>query len=110
MGSWIGLRPSPIFYDSVGKLINALNNKNDSSLNYNKTGGGVKKDIYSLSKSKIAAQNKRDEKQDFNNLKEDEIDSADQEFDFLSKDLDDLDDNLNSNTNYCNCGKPNDTK
>ncbi len=86
------------FYNSG----NAVNNKNDSSSNNNKTGGGAKKDIDPLRLSKIAAQNKRDEKQDYNNGKEDEIDSADQEFDFLSKDLDDLDDNLNSNTNYTN--------
>jgi serine/threonine-protein kinase ULK4 len=85
------------FYNSG----NAVNNKNDSSSNNSKA-GGAKKEIDPLRLSKIAAQNKRDEKQDYNNSKEDEIDSADQEFDFLSKDLDDLDDNLNSNTNYTN--------
>ena len=84
------------FYNSG----NSVNNKNDSSLK-NKTQSN-KKDIDPSKLSKIAAQNKRDEKQDYNNAKEDEIDSADQEFDFLSKDLDDLDDNLNSNTNYTN--------
>jgi len=86
------------FYNSG----NTVNNKNDSSSTNNKT-GGAKKDIDPLRLSKIAAQNKRDEKQDYNNEKEDEIGSADQEFDFLSKDLDDLDDNLNNN----NHNKPN---
>jgi serine/threonine-protein kinase ULK4 len=85
------------FYNSG----NAVNNKNDSSSNNSKA-GGAKKEIDPLRLSKIAAQNKRDENQDYNNSKEDEIDSADQEFDFLSKDLDDLDVNLNSNTNYTN--------
>jgi len=85
------------FYNSG----NSVNNKNDS-LN-NEKAQSNKKEIDPLRLSKIAAQNKRDEKQDYNNAKEDEIDSADQEFDFLSKDLDDLDDNLN--TNYSN--KPN---
>ena len=84
------------FYNSG----NDVNRKNDSSLNSTKTGSH--KEIDPLRLSKIAAQNKRDEKQDYNNAKEDEIDSADQEFDFLSKDLDDLDDNLSNNTNYSN--------
>ena len=84
------------FYNSG----NAVNKKSDTSLNSTKTGSH--KEIDPLRLSKIAAQNKRDEKQDYNNAKEDEIDSADQEFDFLSKDLDDLDDNLSNNTNYSN--------
>ena len=52
------------------------------------------KGIDALRLSRIAQQNKRDEKQDYNTTKEDGIDSADQEFDFLSKDLEDIDDNF----------------
>ena len=85
------------FYNSG----NAINNKSDSASNNNKKGGSSK-DIDPLRLSKIAAQNKREEKQDYNNAKADEIDSADTEFDFLSKDMDDLDDNLNNN----NSNKP----
>ena len=73
------------FYDSK----DVVNNKNDSSNN----AGGKKKEIDPLRLSKIASKNKREENQDYNNKNEDEIGSADQEFDFLSKDLDDLDDN-----------------
>ena len=76
------------------------NNINDSSSSSNKN--ITKKIIDPLRLSKIAVQNKRDEKEDYNNAKEYEIDSADQEFDFLSKDLDDLDDNLNSNSSNNN--------
>ena len=82
------------FYNSG----NSINNKTDSTSNNSKKSGS-NKDIDPLRLSKIAAQNKREEKQDYNNAKEDEIDSADQEFDFLSKDMDDLDDNLNNNIN-----------
>ena len=85
------------FYNSG----NTVNNKNDSSSTNNKT-GAAKKVIDPLRLSRIAVQNKRDEKQDYNNEKEDEIGSADQEFDFLSKDLDDLDDNLNNNNHNNN--------
>ena len=87
------------FYNS-GNAVNKKGEKGDTSLNSTKTGS--QKGIDPLRLSRIAAQNKRDEKQDYNNAKEDEIDSADQEFDFLSKDLDDLDDNLSNNTNYSN--------
>ena len=73
-----------------------VNNKNDSSSVSTKN---TNTQIDPLKLTKIAVQNKRDEKQDYNNTKEDEIDSADQEFDFLSKDLEDLDDNLNLNSN-----------
>ena len=73
------------FYDSK----DVVNNKNDSS----NSAGGKKKEIDPLRLSKIASKNKREENQDYNNKNEDEIGSADQEFDFLSKDLDDLDDN-----------------
>jgi len=73
-----------------------VNNKNDSSSVSTKN---TNTQIDPLKLTKIAVQNKRDEKQDYNNAKEDEIDSADQEFDFLSKDLEDLDDNLNLNSN-----------
>jgi adapter protein MecA 1/2 len=66
-----------------------VNNKNDSSSVSTKN---TNTQIDPLKLTKIAVQNKRDEKQDYNNTKEDEIDSADQEFDFLSKDLEDLDD------------------
>jgi len=78
------------FYNSK----NEVNNKNDSSTG---TNAGGNKSIDPSKLSRIAAQNKRDESQDYNNTKEDGIDSADQEFDFLSKDLDDLNDNSNSN-------------
>ena len=89
------------FYNSG----NSKNNINDgSSTNTKNTNKQV---IDPLRLSKIAAQNKRDEKEDYNNTKEDEIDSADQEFDFLSKDLDDLDDNLNSNNNTAYNNKQN---
>jgi hypothetical protein len=50
-----------------------------------------------LKLAKIAFQNKRDEKQDYNNDKEDEICSVDQEFDFQWKDLEELDNNININ-------------
>ena len=80
------------FYSSKTEV----NNKNDSSSVSTKN---TNTQIDPLKLTKIAVQNKRDEKQDYNNTKEDEIDSADQEFDFLSKDLDDLDDNLNLNSN-----------
>ena len=80
------------FYNSKTEV----NNKNDSSSVSTKN---TNTQIDPLKLTKIAVQNKRDEKQDYNNAKEDEIDSADQEFDFLSKDLEDLDDNLNLNSN-----------
>lgn len=80
------------FYNSK----NEVNNKNDYSGNKNIS----KKEIDPLRLSRIANENKRKEKQDYNNEKDEEIDSADQEFDFLSKDLDDIDDNLNTNNNY----------
>ena len=81
------------FYNSG----NSVNNKNDSSMNSNK-----KKDIDPLRLSRIAVENKRDEKQDYNDDKEEEIRSSDQEFDFLSKDLDDIDDNPNNTNNKFN--------
>ena len=77
-----------------------INNKNNDNSSNNNKKNGTKKEIDPLRLSRIAVENKREEKQDYNNAKENEIDSADQEFNFLSKDLDDLDDNLNSNTNY----------
>ena len=89
------------FYNSG----NSKNNINDGSSTNTKNSN--KQVIDPLRLSKIAAQNKRDEKEDYNNTKEDEIDSADQEFDFLSKDLDDLDDNLNSNNNTAYNNKQN---
>ena len=76
---------------------NFLNNKNDSFLNNNKTESNIK-EIDPLKLSKIAENNKRDENQDYNNDKEDLIVSIDQEFEFISKDLDDLNDNLISNS------------
>ena len=54
-----------------------------------------KKEIDASRLSKIAARNKRDEKQDYNNSKEEDIESPDTEFDFISKDLDDI--NINDN-------------
>ena len=59
------------------------------------------KEIDASRLSKIAARNKRDEKQDYNNSKEEDIESPDAEFDFISKDLDDinLNDNNANNTN-----------
>jgi len=59
------------------------------------TNNNKKKEIDASRLSKIAAQNKRDEKQDYNNSKEDGLDSADTEFDFISKDLEDI--NINDN-------------
>ena len=75
------------------------------------SGNQLKEDVSSVNKnnnkeidasrlSKIAARNKRDEKQDYNNSKEDDIDSPDAEFDFISKDLDDINLNDNNSTNY----------
>ena len=59
--------------------------------------------------SKIAAENKREEKQDYNNAKEDELESADTEFDFISKDLEDIglnDNNSNNNNSKLNVINP----
>ena len=81
------------FYNSKNEV-----NKNDYSDNKNIS----KKEIDPLRLSRIANENKRKEKQDYNNEKDEEIDSADQEFDFLSKDLDDIEDNSNTNNNYPN--------
>ena len=75
------------------------------------SGSGLDKDLPSVNRknnkeidasrlSKIAARNKRDEKQDYNNSKEDDIESPDTEFDFISKDLDDI--NLNDNNSNSN--------
>ena len=84
------------FYNYGSTKNNIKDNTSTNNKNTNK------KIIDPLRLSKIAVQNKRDEKEDYNNANEDEIDSADQEFDFLSKDLDDLDENLNNNTNNSN--------
>ena len=84
------------FYNYGSTKNNIKDNTSTNNKNTNK------KTIDPLRLSKIAAQNKRDEKEDYNNAKEDEIDSADQEFDFLSKDLDDLEENINNNINNTN--------
>ena len=73
-----------------GYFYNSGPTKDPFSTNNNK-----KKEIDASRLSKIAAQNKRDEKQDYNNSKEDGLDSADTEFDFISKDLEDI--NINDN-------------
>ena len=64
-----------------------------------------KKEIDASRLSKIAARNKRDEKQDYNNSKEEDIESPDTEFDFISKDLDDI--NINDNNEKNNNSKLN---
>ena len=77
------------YFYNTGNNPTTKEKKNDNKNNKNNNKG-----IDALRLSRIASQNKRDEKQDYNNTKEDEIDSADQEFDFLSKDLEDIDDNF----------------
>ena len=80
------------FYNSGNELKNDL-----ASVNKNKNNN---KEIDASRLSKIAARNKREEKQDYNNSKEDELESPDTEFDFISKDLDDA--NLNDNNSNNN--------
>ena len=77
------------FYNSGNELKNDL-----ASVNKNKNNN---KEIDASRLSKIAARNKREEKQDYNNSKEDELESPDTEFDFISKELEDI--NLNDNNN-----------
>ena len=48
--------------------------------------------------SKIAIRNKREKKEDYNNTKDDKIGSTEEELDFQSNDLDDIEDN-NNNSN-----------
>ena len=71
------------FYNSGAKIAPSPMSKNNN------------KNIDASRLSKIAAENRRDEKQDYNNEKEEDIESADTEFDFISKDLEDI--NLNDN-------------
>ena len=78
------------FYNSGKEGINDPSSSNKNKSNDNK---GI--DASKL--SKIASQNKREEKQDYNNSKEDELESPDTEFDFISKELEDI--NLNDNNN-----------
>ena len=89
------------FYNSGNELKNDL-----SSVNKNKNNN---KEIDASRLSKIAARNKREEKQDYNNSKEDELESPDTEFDFISKDLDDInlnDNNANNNNSKLNVINP----
>ena len=72
------------------------NIENDPS-SVNAKNCNINTQIDPLKLTKIAIENKIDEKQDYNNDKVDEICSVDQEFDFQSKDLEDLDVNLNTN-------------
>ena len=64
--------------------------------------------VFGLKKSD-EQENKREEKQDYNNAKEDELESADTEFDFISKDLEDIglnDNNSNNNNSKLNVINP----
>ena len=83
------------FYNSGTKIDPSPMSKNNN-----------KKDIDASRLSKIAAENKREEKQDYNNEKEDEIESADTEFDFISKDLEDINLNDNNSNNKPNVINP----
>jgi len=75
-----------------------VNIENDSS-SVNAKNCNINTPIDPLKLTKFAVQNKMDEKEEYNNDKVSEICSIDQEFDFQSKDLEDLFDNLNSNAN-----------
>ena len=79
-----------------GYFYNTGNNPSGSGASKKTSSQSSSKGIDSLRLARIAAQNKRDEKQDYNNNKEDGIETADQEFDFLSKDLEDIDDNFSA--------------
>ena len=81
------------FYNSGKEGLNDTSSSNKNKSNNNK---GI--DASKL--SKIASQNKRDEEQDYNNVKADvfeELGGPDTEFDFISKELEDI--NLNDTNN-----------
>ena len=87
------------YFCDIKTEVNIDNDSSPSSVNANNC--NINTQIDSLKLTKIAIQNKRDEKQDYNNDKVGEICSVDQEFDFQTKGLEDFNDNLNSNANSC---------
>ena len=73
------------FYSDTNQKTEPKNNSSKATTNYT--------NIDASKLSKIAVQNKREKKQDYNNAKDDKIGSAEEEFDFLSNDIEDLDEN-----------------
>ena len=84
-----------------GYFYNDSNNKSDLSrlttANSNNNNNNTS-NIDTKKLSKIAIRNKREKKEDYNNTKDDKIGSTEEELDFQSNDLDDIEDN-NNNSN-----------
>jgi serine/threonine-protein kinase ULK4 len=78
---------------------NSNNNKSENSLSKidtSKTSNNSNNNIDTKKLSKIAIRNKREQKEDYNNTKDDKIGSTEEELIFQSNDLEDLEENNNS--------------
>ena len=79
---------------------NEINEKTESNLSKTNTtnySNNNDKNIDTAKLSKIAARNKREQKQDYNYVKEEKIGSTEEELDFQSSDIEDFDDNTFKN-------------
>ena len=86
---------------------NDINQKTESNSNLSKMNTTVNsnnndKNIDAAHLSKIAITNKRQQKQDYNNSKDDKIGSTEEEFDFQSNDIEDLEENTFKNPQLIN--------
>ena len=78
---------------------NEINEKTESNLSKtNTTNYYTDKNIDTAKLSKIAARNKREQKEDYNYVKEDKIGSTEEELDFQSNDIEDLEENTSKNS------------
>ena len=78
-----------------------INDKNKTESNFSKMNttissnntNNINTNIDAKKLSKIAIRNKREQKEDYNNIKDDKIGSTEEELDFQSKDIEDLEEN-----------------